>query len=73
VSLQVSVDPNPEFLKPLLPDRWAAAHLEHVLSRRVEESREKAKRRDERRAMRRKRFKSNLAGREFHLLRPTAG
>jgi hypothetical protein len=29
------------------------AHPEHVLSHRVEESREKARRRDERRAMRR--------------------
>jgi hypothetical protein len=53
VILQVSVDPSPEFLRPLLPDRWAAAHPEHVLNHRVEESREKAQRRDERRAMRR--------------------
>jgi transposase len=53
VILQVSVDPSPEFLEPLLPDRWAAAHPEHVLNHRVEESREKARRRDERRAMRR--------------------
>jgi hypothetical protein len=27
VILQVSVDPIPEFLKTLLPDHWAAAHL----------------------------------------------
>jgi transposase len=53
VILQVSVDPSPEFLKTLLPDRWAAAHPEHVLKHRVDESREKARRRDERRAMRR--------------------
>jgi hypothetical protein len=53
VILQVSVDPSPEFLQTLLPDRWAAAHNEHGLSHRVEESREKARRRDERRAMRR--------------------
>ena len=52
VILQVSVDPSPEFLKTLLPDHWAAAHPEQVLSHRVEESREKARRRDERRAMR---------------------
>jgi hypothetical protein len=43
VILQVSVDPSPEFLKSLLPDHWAAAHPEHVLSHRVEESREKAR------------------------------
>jgi transposase len=53
VILQLSVDASPEFLTPLLPDHWAAAHPEHVLSHRVEESREKARRRDERRAMRR--------------------
>ena len=53
VILQSSVDPSPEFLKPLLPDRWALAHPEHVLSHRVEESREKARRRDDRRARRR--------------------
>ena len=53
VILQLSVDPSPEFLKALLPDRWAAAHPDHVLSHRVDESREKARRRDERRAMRR--------------------
>ena len=51
--LQLSVDPSPEFLKVLLPDRWATAHPEYVLSHRVDESREKARRRDERRAMRR--------------------
>jgi transposase len=54
VILQVSVDPSPEFLELLLPDRWAAAHPENVLSHRVEESREKARRRDERRADRRR-------------------
>ncbi len=51
--LQVSVDLSPEFLETLLPDRWAAAHPEHVLSYRVEESREKARHRNERRAKRR--------------------
>jgi hypothetical protein len=53
VILQVSVDPSPEFFKPLLPERWALAHPEHVLSHRVEESREKARRRDDHRAQRR--------------------
>jgi hypothetical protein len=52
VILQVSMDPSPELLKTLLPDHWAAAHPKQVLSHRVEESREKARRRDERRAMR---------------------
>jgi hypothetical protein len=51
VILQLSVDASPEFLEILLPDRWALAHPEHVLSHRVEESRQKARRRDERRAM----------------------
>jgi transposase len=53
VILQLSVDASPEFLEILLPDRWALAHPDHVLSHRVEESRQKARRRDERRAMRR--------------------
>jgi hypothetical protein len=57
VILQLALDPSPEFLKALLSDHWAAAHPEHVLSHRVEQSREKARRRDERRAMRR--IKSN--------------
>jgi transposase len=52
VILQLAVDVSPESLTALLPDHWAAAHPEHVLSHRVEESREKARRRDERRAMR---------------------
>jgi transposase len=53
VILQVSVDPSLEFLETLLPDRWAAAHPEHVLSHRIDESRQKARCRDERRARRR--------------------
>src|SRR4029077_6316040 len=53
VILQLSVDPSPEFLGPLLPDRWALAHPEHVLNHRVEESRQKARSRDQRRAARR--------------------
>jgi transposase len=52
VILQVSVDPSPEFLARLLPDRWALEHPEHVLAHRLEESRQKAQRRDQRRASR---------------------
>ena len=37
----------------LLPDRWGRSHPEHVLTHRLEESREKARRRDARRAERR--------------------
>jgi transposase len=55
VILQLSVDASPAFLERLLPDRWALAHPEHVLAHRLEESREKARRRDERRGMRRMR------------------
>ncbi len=51
--LQLSVDASPERLAELLPDRWALAHPEHVLSYRLEESRQKAQRRDQRRANRR--------------------
>jgi transposase len=53
VILRLSVDASPERLAELLPDRWAAAHPEHVLSHRLEESRQKARRRDQRRANRR--------------------
>ena len=49
VIMQLSVDASPESLTRLLPDRWAQAHPEHVLSYRLEESREKAQRRDQRR------------------------
>jgi transposase len=52
VILQLSVDSSPEPLARLLPDRWALAHPEHVLSHRLEESRQKAQRRDQRRANR---------------------
>jgi transposase len=54
VILQLSVDASPARLADLLPDRWAAAHPEHVLSHRLEESRQKARRRDQRRANRRR-------------------
>ena len=54
VILQLSVDSSREFLETLLPDRWALGHPEHVLNHRVEESREKARSRDERRARRRR-------------------
>ncbi len=53
VILQLSVDTSRATLEGLLPDRWAAAHPEHVLSHRLEESRQKAQRRDQRRATRR--------------------
>jgi transposase len=53
VILQLSVDASPESLARLLPDRWALAHPEHVLVHRLDESRQKAQRRDERRGMRR--------------------
>ncbi|MHC5543902.1 transposase domain-containing protein, partial [Singulisphaera rosea] len=46
VILQLSVDASPGRLAELLPDRWALAHPGHVLTHRVEESREKARRRD---------------------------
>jgi transposase len=52
VILQLSVDPSREFLESLLPGHWALGHPEHVLNHRVEESRENARRRDERRARR---------------------
>ena len=54
VILQLSVDASPELSAGLLPDRWASAHPEHVLSYRLEESRQKARRRDQRRANRRR-------------------
>ena len=50
VILQLSVDASPELLVRLLPDRWAVAHPEHVLNHRLDESREKARHRDQRRA-----------------------
>ena len=53
VILQLAVNANPDSLERLLPDRWAAAHPEHVLNHRLDESREKARRRDQRRAERR--------------------
>jgi len=39
--------------EPLLPDRWAASHPEHVLQHRIDESRRKAARQKERRQDRR--------------------
>jgi hypothetical protein len=53
VILQLSVDASRESLHRLLPDRWAVDHPEHVLSHRLEESQQKARRRDERRTARR--------------------
>jgi transposase len=52
VILQLSVDASPESLARLLPDRWALAHPEHILNHRLEESRQKAQQRDQRRASR---------------------
>ena len=54
VILQLSVDASRESLERLLPDRWAQAHPEHVLSYRLDESRQKAQRRDQRRTERRR-------------------
>jgi transposase len=52
VILQLSVDASAEILAGLLPDRWALAHPDHVLTHRLDESRQKAQRRDQRRARR---------------------
>jgi transposase len=52
VILQLSADPSRELLARLLPDRWALAHPEHVLSHQLEESRQNARRRDQPRANR---------------------
>jgi transposase len=52
VILRISVDSSCEVLTNLLPDHWALAHPEHVLTHRLEESRQKAQRRDQRRARR---------------------
>ena len=52
VLMTLSVDPDR--VADLLPDRWGQSHPEHVLTHRLEESREKARRRDARRAERRK-------------------
>jgi transposase len=49
VILQLSVDASPELLAALLPDRWALAHPERIVNHRLEESRQKAQRRDQRR------------------------
>ncbi|AGA30352.1 IS66 family transposase [Singulisphaera acidiphila] len=45
----------PERVEDLLPDRWARNHPGHVLTHRLEESRERARRRDAKRTDRRKR------------------
>lgn len=52
VLLTLSVDPDR--VADLLPDRWAQTHPEHVLTHRLDESREKARRRDAKRAERRR-------------------
>jgi hypothetical protein len=55
--LQLSVGASLESLARLLPDRWAQAHPEHVSAHRLEESRQKAARCDERWGTRRLRSK----------------
>jgi hypothetical protein len=57
VILQRSVVVSPKLLRGLLPDRWAAANPQQVLSHHLDESRQKAQRPDERRGGRR--LKSN--------------
>jgi hypothetical protein len=52
VILQLSVEASPQRLERLLPDRWTLAHPEQLLNHRLEESRQKARRRDQRRASR---------------------
>ena len=42
VILQLSVDAGPESLARLLPDQWAVRAPQHILSHRLEESRQKA-------------------------------
>jgi Phage integrase family len=51
--LKLSLDPSPELLEGVLPDRWAVAHPDYALTRRLKELRYKARRRDQRRARRR--------------------
>lgn len=51
VLMTLSVDP--ERVADLLPDRWARDHPEHVLTHRLDESRENARRRDAKHAERR--------------------
>jgi transposase len=53
VILKLSVDASPELPMGWLPNRWALAHPEFVLTHRLEESRQKAARRDERGRLRR--------------------
>ena len=50
VILQLSVDPSSEMLARLLPERWALEHPQQVLTYRLDESRQKVQRRDQRRA-----------------------
>ena len=50
--LQLSVDASRNFLARLVPDRWALQHPEHVLAHHLEKSKQKARRRDQRRASR---------------------
>jgi len=54
VILQLSVDASAELLARLSPEPWALPHPEHVLSHRIQESRQNVQRRDQRRAWRRR-------------------
>jgi transposase len=49
----ITLSVSPDRVMDLLPDRWAQSHPEHVLNHRLDESREKARRRDAKRAERR--------------------
>ncbi|WP_020467762.1 hypothetical protein [Singulisphaera acidiphila] len=51
VLMTLSVEP--ERVEDLLPDRWGQSHPEQVMPHRLEESREKARRRNAKRAERR--------------------
>ena len=53
IDILMTLSQSPERIEDLLPDRWAMSHPEHVLTHRLEESREKARRRDAKRAHRR--------------------
>lgn len=52
VLLHLATDDQPD-LDRLLPDRWAAAHPEHILQHRLDESRQQRSRQQRRRAARR--------------------
>ena len=55
--LLLRLNADDQRLEEMLPDRWAAAHPEAILTHRLEESRAKAARTRERRAYRRTRHR----------------